>query len=76
MVSSEELIATTELLTLWTRCRISQCRYKRVRLYLHWNNRVLWRPVPRISALDAHLRTRTECHGHVTNTRVFAVSPL
>jgi hypothetical protein len=34
MVNSEELIGTTESLTLYTRCRINLCRYKRVRLYL------------------------------------------
>jgi hypothetical protein len=34
MVNNEELIVTTEHLTLYTRCRINRCRYKRVRLYL------------------------------------------
>ena len=33
MVNSVELIDTTEHLTLWMRCRINRCRYKRVRLY-------------------------------------------
>jgi hypothetical protein len=33
MVDSEELIGTTEYLTLYARCRINRCRYKRVRLY-------------------------------------------
>jgi hypothetical protein len=32
MVKSEELIGTTEYLTLHTRCRINRCRYIRVRL--------------------------------------------
>jgi hypothetical protein len=32
MVKSEELICTTEYLTLKTRCRINRCRYNRVRL--------------------------------------------
>jgi hypothetical protein len=76
MVNSEQLIATTELLTLWTRCRINRCRYKRVRLYLHRNDRVLLRSVPRISAPEAHLRKHTECQGHVINTSVFADSQL
>ena len=34
MVNNEELIVTTEHLTLYTRCCINRCRYKRVRLYL------------------------------------------
>jgi hypothetical protein len=33
MVSSEELIGTTEELTLYARCRINRCRYNRVRLH-------------------------------------------
>jgi hypothetical protein len=33
MVNSDELISTTEYLTLYTRCRINRCRYNRVRLY-------------------------------------------
>jgi hypothetical protein len=33
MVNSEELIGTTEYLTLYTRRRINRCRYNRVRLY-------------------------------------------
>jgi len=33
MVNSEELVGTTEHLTLYMRCRINRCRYKRVRLY-------------------------------------------
>jgi hypothetical protein len=33
IVNSEELIGTTEYLSLWTRCSISQCRYNRFRLY-------------------------------------------
>ena len=32
MVNSEELIGTTEHLTLYTWCRLSRCRYNRVRL--------------------------------------------
>ena len=35
MVNSEELIGTTEYLTLYTRRRITRCRYNRVRLYLY-----------------------------------------
>jgi hypothetical protein len=45
MVDSEELIGTTEYLTLcigstedlrlYTRCRISRCGYNRVRLHIH-----------------------------------------
>ena len=31
-VNSEELIGTTEFLTLYTECRINRCRYNRVRL--------------------------------------------
>jgi hypothetical protein len=34
MVDSEELIGTTEYLTLCTRCRLNRCRYNRVRLYI------------------------------------------
>ena len=30
----KRLIGTAEYLTLWTRCRINRCRYKRIRLYL------------------------------------------
>jgi hypothetical protein len=33
MVNSEELIGSTEYLTLQARCRINRCRYNRVRLY-------------------------------------------
>jgi hypothetical protein len=33
MVNSEELLGTTEYLTLYTRFRINRCRYSRVRLY-------------------------------------------
>ena len=33
-VRCEELIGTAAYLTLYTRCRINRCRYKRVRLYL------------------------------------------
>jgi hypothetical protein len=34
MVNSEELIGTTGHLTLYMRCRLTRCRYKRVRLYI------------------------------------------
>jgi hypothetical protein len=37
VVNSEELIATTEYLTLYTECRINRCRYNRVRLYIDIN---------------------------------------
>jgi hypothetical protein len=30
MVNSEELIATTEHVTLYTMCRLNRCRYNRV----------------------------------------------
>jgi len=33
-VNSQEVTGTTEVLTLYTRCRINRCRYNRVRLYL------------------------------------------
>jgi hypothetical protein len=33
MVNSDELLGTTEYLTLYTWCRINRCRYNRVRLY-------------------------------------------
>ena len=33
MVNSDELLGTTECLTLYTRCRINRCRYNRVGLY-------------------------------------------
>ena len=32
MVNSDELVGTTEYLTLQARCRINRCRYIRVRL--------------------------------------------
>ena len=35
MVNSEELIGTTEYLTLQTRRRTNRCRYNRVRLYIN-----------------------------------------
>jgi hypothetical protein len=35
MVNSEELIGTTEYLTMQARCRINRCRYNRVPLYLY-----------------------------------------
>jgi hypothetical protein len=38
MFNSAESTGTAEYLTLYTRCRINQCRYKRVRLYLPQNN--------------------------------------
>jgi hypothetical protein len=34
MVNSEELIGTTEYMTLYTKYRINRCRYNRVRLYI------------------------------------------
>ena len=34
MVNSGELFGTTEYLMLLTRCRINQCRYNRVYLYM------------------------------------------
>jgi hypothetical protein len=34
MVNIEELIGTTEHVTLYTRCRLSRCRYNQVRLYI------------------------------------------
>jgi hypothetical protein len=34
MVNSEELIDTTEHVTLYTRCLLNRCRYNRVRLYM------------------------------------------
>jgi hypothetical protein len=34
MVNSEELIGTTEYLTLYTRCRINRCRHNRAALYV------------------------------------------
>jgi hypothetical protein len=34
MVNSEELIGTTECLTLYTRCCINRCCYNRVQLYV------------------------------------------
>ena len=59
MVGSEELIGTTECLSLQTRCRLNRCRYNRVRLYLNsvipsWSA-VLLLPVAHCSAvLPAH----------------------
>jgi hypothetical protein len=35
MVNSEELIGTTEYLTLYTKCRIKRCHYNRVQLYYY-----------------------------------------
>jgi hypothetical protein len=35
MVNSEDLIGTTEYLTLQARCCINRCRYNRVRLYVN-----------------------------------------
>ena len=37
MVNSEELIGTTEYLTLYAGCRIKRCRYNRVRLCLFYS---------------------------------------
>jgi hypothetical protein len=45
-VNREELIVTTEYLTLWKRCRVNRCFYNRVLLYisvlvvfnLRWSN--------------------------------------
>jgi len=34
MASSEELIGTTEYVTLYTRCCINRCRYNGARLYV------------------------------------------
>jgi len=34
VANSEELVGTTEYLTIYARSRINRCRYKRVRLYL------------------------------------------
>jgi hypothetical protein len=35
MINSEELIGTTEYLTLQRRCRINRCCYNRSRLYIY-----------------------------------------
>jgi len=42
MVNSEELLGTTEYMTLQTRCRINLCRYNRVRLYCSILNIVIF----------------------------------
>jgi hypothetical protein len=34
MVNTDELIGTTEHLTLKTRCRLNRCRYNRVRSFV------------------------------------------
>jgi len=34
MLNSQELIGTTDVPTLYTRCRINLCRYNRDRMYL------------------------------------------
>jgi hypothetical protein len=52
MVNNEELIGTTEYLTLWTRCRINQCRYNRVRLYF-----VIRQQCKRNPLLHSHVNT-------------------
>jgi hypothetical protein len=39
MVKSEELVDTTEYLTLYTRRRRNRCRYNRVRVYLFFQTR-------------------------------------
>jgi hypothetical protein len=41
MVNSEELIGTTEYLTLETRCRINQCLYNRVQLYIEIREEII-----------------------------------
>jgi hypothetical protein len=38
MGNSEELIGTTEYLTLYTRCLINVCRYNRVRLCMFFED--------------------------------------
>jgi hypothetical protein len=38
MVNREELIGTTENMTLYTRCRLHRCRYNRVPLYITDDN--------------------------------------
>jgi hypothetical protein len=37
MVNSEELIGTTEHVTLYKRSRLNRCRYNRTRLYLKFD---------------------------------------
>jgi hypothetical protein len=37
MVKNEELIGTTESLTLYMRWCINQCRYNRVQLFIYYN---------------------------------------
>jgi hypothetical protein len=34
VLNNEELIGTTEYLTLYTRCRVNRCRCNRIRLYV------------------------------------------
>jgi hypothetical protein len=54
-INSEKLIGTTEYLTLQTVCRISRCRYNRVRLYLNpiltSHPSFLWSALIRLTAL-------------------------
>ena len=58
MVNSEELIGTTEYLTLWTRCRINRCRYKRVLLYIYIYIYIY-------THTHTHTHTYTHKHGHL-----------
>jgi hypothetical protein len=52
IASSEELIGTTEYLTLCARCRINRCRYNRVPLHLVWIIRVSLLSVHPLPGLD------------------------
>jgi hypothetical protein len=51
MVNSEELIGTTEYLTLYTGFRLNRCHYNRVRLYLVKVN-IFWKYDMRRSSLQ------------------------
>jgi hypothetical protein len=42
MVKSDEIIGTTEYLTLYARCRVNRCRFKRVVLCFRISRRWPW----------------------------------
>jgi hypothetical protein len=64
MVNSESLIGTTAYLTLYTRCLISRCPFKRVRLYIHIHTYVTY---IRICIHIHYKHTHMQIHTYITH---------
>jgi len=61
MVNSKELIGTTVYLTLYTRCRINRCRYKRAAYEhnrMYYTKLTRWPTNTRANLLSVSVRVR------------------